>query len=75
MTKRKVEQVEGEEERISFSVEDAQSVLQEESQKNIQDASAEIQEVLDRRNLRLLISMTILEDGRNIPNIQLVPRQ
>ncbi len=73
MTKRKVEQVEGE--KVSFSVEDAQSVLQEESQKNIQDASAEIQEVLDRRNLRLLISMTILEDGRNIPNIQLVPRQ
>ena len=73
MTKRKVEQVDGE--KVSFSVEDAQSVLQEESQKNIQDASAEIQEVLDRRNLRLLISMTILEDGRNIPNIQLVPRQ
>lgn len=75
MTKRKVEQVEGEEERISFSVEDAQSVLQEESQKNIQDASAEIQEVLDRRNLRLYISMTSFEDGRNIPNIQLVPKK
>ncbi len=62
-------------EQVRFSVEDAQNVLQEEAQRNIQDGQAEIQEVLDRRNLRLLISMTILEDGRNIPNIQLVPKK
>ncbi len=73
MTKRKVEQVEGK--KVSFSVEDAQSILQEEEQRNMLDGQAEVQEVLDRRNLRIAISMTLLENGRNIPNIQLVPRQ
>ena len=73
MTKRKVEQVEGE--KVSFSVEDAQSILQEEEQRNMRDGQAEVQEVLDRRNLRIAVSMTLLDDGRNISNIQLLPRK
>jgi hypothetical protein len=63
------------EEPVRLSVEDAQSVLAEETQRNVEAAGAEIQEILDRRNLRISISMVLLEDGRNVPNIALMPRQ
>ncbi len=66
---------EEEKEQIRFSVEDAQNILQDEAERNMQDGQAEIQEILDRRNLRIAVSMTSFEDGRNVPNIQLVPRQ
>ncbi len=76
MTENKENMVtEEEKEQVRFSVEDAQNVLQEDAQRNVEDGQAEVQEVLDRRNLRLSVSMTSFEDGRNIPNVQLVPRQ
>ncbi len=76
MTENKENMVtEEEKEQVRFSVEDAQNVLQEDAQRKVEDGQAEVQEVLDRRNLRLSVSMTSFEDGRNIPNVQLVPRQ
>ncbi|KKN65321.1 hypothetical protein LCGC14_0483040 [marine sediment metagenome] len=71
-----VEQEEQEtKEPVRFNSDDAKNLLVEESQRNVADGAAEVQEVLDRRNLRISVSMTSFEDGRNVPNIQLVPRQ